>query len=142
MRGEAKRPLLVGTVIVVFLSIFTKSQALSPFETMNSAHLSMCQKDVRPSVQKRWRTMIFSRVATGDSVIPSSCEMKYEPAFQPLQGNSAFFCVRASRGPFHLRQKTQRPSRIPISEGRLLLRCLEKLAYLFSRRQGIILIPN
>ena len=27
---EAKRPLLVGTVILVFLSIFTKSQASSP----------------------------------------------------------------------------------------------------------------
>ena len=37
---EAKRPLLVGTVILVFLSIFTKSQASSPFEALNSAHLS------------------------------------------------------------------------------------------------------
>ena len=91
MSREAKRPLLVSTVILVFLSIFTKSQALSPFEAMNSAHLSMCQKDVRPSVQKRWRTMAFSRVSTGDSITPSSCEMKYEPAFKPLQGNPAFF---------------------------------------------------
>ena len=88
---EAKRPLLVGTVILVFLSIFTKSQASSPFEAMNSAHLSMCQKDVRPSVQKSSRNMAFSRVSTGDSVNPSSCEMKYEPAFKPLQGNPAFF---------------------------------------------------
>ena len=91
MRREAKRPLLVGTVILVFLSIFTKGQASSPFEAMNSAHLSMCQKDVRPSVQKRWRTMAFSRVSTGDSVLPSSFEMKYEPAFKPLQGKPAFF---------------------------------------------------
>ena len=91
MRREAKRPLLVGTVILVFLSIFTKNQASSPFEAMNSAHLSMFEKDVRPSVQKRWRTMAFSRVYTGDSVIPSSCEMKYEPAFKPLQGIPAFF---------------------------------------------------
>ena len=68
-----------------------KSQASSPFEAMNSAHLSKCQKDVRPSVQKKWRTMAFSRVYTGDSVIPSSFEMKYEPAFKPLQGNQAFF---------------------------------------------------
>ena len=67
-----------------------KRQASSTFEAMNSAHLSMCQKDVKPSVQKRWRTMAFSRVSTGDSVIPSSCEMKYEPAFKPLQGNPAF----------------------------------------------------
>ena len=87
---EAKNPLLVGTVILVFLSIFTKSQASSPF-AMNSAHLSMCKKEVGPSVQKRWRTMAFSRVSTEDSVIPSSCEMKYEPEFKPLQGNPAFF---------------------------------------------------
>ena len=124
VRREAKRPLLIGRVILVFLSIFTKSQALSPFEAVNSAHLSVCQKDVRPSVQKKWRTMAFSRVSTGDSVIPSSCELKYEPAFKPLQGNPDFFSVRAYRGPFHLRYKTQSPSHIPISEGRLLLRCL------------------
>ena len=73
LRREAKRPLLVGTVILVFLSIFTKSQASSTFEALNSAHLSMFQKDVRPSVKKWWRTMAFSRVSTGDSVIPSSC---------------------------------------------------------------------
>ena len=91
VRVEAKRPLLVGTVILVFLSIFTNSQASSTFEAMNSAHLSMCQKDVRPFVQKSWRTMAFSRVSTGDSVISSSYEMKYEPAFKPLQGNPAFF---------------------------------------------------
>ena len=91
VRREAKCPLLVGTVILVFLSIFTKSQASSPFEAMNSAHLSMCQKDVKPSVQKRWRTMAFSSVSTVDSVIHSSCEMKYEPAFKSLQGNPAFF---------------------------------------------------
>ena len=68
VRRKAKRPLLVGTDILVFLSVFTKSQASSPFEAMNSADLSMFQKDVRPSVQKRWRTMAFSRVSTGDSV--------------------------------------------------------------------------
>ena len=85
VRREAKRPLLIGRVILVFLSVFTKSQASSPFEAMNSAHLSMCQKDVRPSVQKRWKIMAFYIVSTGDSVIPSSCEMKYEPAFKALQ---------------------------------------------------------
>ena len=91
MRQEATRPLLIGTFILVFLSIFTKSQASSPFEAMNSAHLSKYQKDVRPSEQKRWRTLAFSRVPTGDSVIPSSCEMKDDTAFKPLQGNPAFF---------------------------------------------------
>ena len=88
---EAKRPLLVSTVILVFLSVFMKSQASSPFEALNSALLSKSQMDVRPSVQKRLRTMAFSRVSTGDSDIPSSCEMKDEPAFKALQGNPAFF---------------------------------------------------
>ena len=69
---EAKRPLLVGTVILVLVSIFTKSEASSPFEALNSAHLSKSQMDVRPSVQKTLRTMSFSRVSTGDSHIPSS----------------------------------------------------------------------
>ena len=84
LRREAKRPLLVGTVILVFLSIFTNCQASSPFEAMKSAQLSMCQEDVRPSVQKSWTTMAFSRVSTGDSVILSSCQMKYEPAFKQV----------------------------------------------------------
>ena len=88
---EAKSPLLVGTFILVFLSIFTKSQALSPFEALNSAQLSKSQMDVRPSVQKRLRTMAFSRVFTGDSDIPSSCEMKDEPALKALQGKGALF---------------------------------------------------
>ena len=91
VRREAKRPLLVDTGILVFLSIFTKSQASSPFEAMKSEHLLMCQKDLRPSVQKWWRTRAYSRISTRDSVIPSSCEMKYEPAFKPLHGNLAFF---------------------------------------------------
>ena len=87
---EAKRPILVSTVILVFLSIFTKSQASSPFEALNSAHLSRAQMDVRPSVQKRLRTMAFSRVSTGDSDITSCCEMKDEPAFKALKGKLAF----------------------------------------------------
>ena len=91
VRLEAKLPLLVGTVTLVFLSIFTKSQASSRFEELNSAHLSKSQMDVRPSVQQRLRTMAFSRVSTGDSDIPSSCEMKDVPAFKALQGKPAFF---------------------------------------------------
>ena len=91
MSREAKHTLLVGTCILVFLSIFTESQALSPFEALNSAHLSKSQMDVRPSVQKTLRAMAFSRVSTGDSDILSSCEMKDEPAFKALKGKPAFF---------------------------------------------------
>ena len=35
VRREAMCPILVGTVILLFLSIFTKSQASSPFEALN-----------------------------------------------------------------------------------------------------------
>ena len=52
VRREDKLPLVVGTVILVFLSIFTKSQASTPFEALNSAHFSKSQIDVSPSVQK------------------------------------------------------------------------------------------
>ena len=88
---EVKRPLLVGTVILLFISIFTKSQASSSFEALNSAHLSKCQMDVRHSVQNRLRTMAFFTVSTGDSDIRLSCDMKDEPAFKALQGKPAFF---------------------------------------------------
>ena len=87
---EGQASLLVGTVIMVFLSIFTKSHASSPFEALNSAHLSKSQMDVRPSVQKRLITMALSMVSTGDSDIPSSCEMKHDPGFKTLQGKLAF----------------------------------------------------
>ena len=42
-------------------------------------------RDVRHPVQMRQGPRAFSRVSTGDSVIPSSCEMKDEPAFKTLQ---------------------------------------------------------
>ena len=80
--------------------------------------------------------MVFYRVSTRDSVTPSSWEMEYEPEFKPLQGNAAFFWVRASRGPFQLRQKTQSPSHITISEGRLLLRCLWKVGLPLQSKTG------
>ena len=115
---------LVGTVILGFLSIFKKCQASSPLEAVNSAHLSRCLRDVRPPVQMRRRPRAFSMFSTGDIHIHSSCEMKGDPTFKTLQGNPAFFRVRASRGPFHLRQKTHGPSHIPIADGNLLLRCV------------------
>ena len=72
-------------------------------------------------------TRVFSRVSTEDSDIPSSCEMKDEPAFKSLQGSPTLFLVRESRYPLHLRQQIQGPSHIPLAEGRLLLRCWWKV---------------
>ena len=45
---------------------------------------------------------------------------------KPLQGNLNFFLIRAYRGPFRLKHKTQGPSHIHIPKGKLLLRCLWK----------------
>ena len=93
-------------------------------------------KDVRSPVQMRWRPRAFSMVSTGDSDIPSSCEMKDERAFNPLHANLAFFWVRASRDPIQLRQKTQGPSHIPIAEEKLLLRCLWKVGSPLQSKTG------
>ena len=136
VRHETKANYLVGTVILGFLSIFKKSQASSPFEALNSVCLSRYQSDVIPPIQMRQTTMAFSRVSTGDSDIPSSCEMKHEPEFKPLQRNAACFRVRESWCPFHLRQQTQGPSHILIAEGSLLLRCLWKVGIPLQLKPG------
>ena len=81
-------------------------------------------RNVRPPVQMRLGPRAFSNDCTEDSDIPLSCEMKDEPAFQPLQGNPTFFRVRESRYPLHVRQQMQGSSQIPIAAGRLLLRSL------------------
>ena len=91
VRQETKAHFLVGTVILGFLSICKKSQSSSPFEAVNSVCLSRYQSDVIPPVQMRRRPTSFSRSSRGDLDIPSSCEMKDEPEFKPLQGNRAFF---------------------------------------------------
>ena len=69
VRLETEGHFLIGTVIFGYLTIFKKCQASSTFEALYSASLSMCQRDVRPIVQMRWRPSAFSRVSTGDSGI-------------------------------------------------------------------------
>ena len=91
VRQETKAHFLVGTVILGFLSIFKKNQASLPFEALNSVCLSRYQSDVIPPIQMRQRTMAFPRVPTGDSGIPSFCEMKHVPECKTLQGSPAFF---------------------------------------------------
>ena len=132
----SKPPFQVATVILLFLSIFNNFQASSPFEALNSTCLSRFQRDVRPPVQMRRECSTFSRVSTGDSDIPSSCEMRDEPAFKPLQRNTAFFQIRASRCPFHLSEQTQGPCHTPIAEGSLLLRCLWKVGIPLQSKPG------
>ena len=97
MKQETEVHFLDGTVILGFLSILKKNQASSPYEALHSVCLSRGQSDVRPPVQMRQTATAFSRVSTGDSDIPSSCDMKHEPKFKPLQGNLAFFESGLSR---------------------------------------------
>ena len=106
---------------------FQEEAGLINFQNIELRGPLKVSRDVRPPVQMRRGTRVSSRISTQDSDIPSSCQMKDEPAFTPLQGNPTLFLVRESRYPLHLRQKTQGPSRIPIGEGRLLFRCLFKV---------------
>ena len=126
MRWDTKCPFLVSPEILGFLSIFKKSQASSPFDIELHEPLEV-SRDVRPPVHMRRGTRVFSMVSPEDSDVPSSCEMKDEPAFKPLQGNLTIFLVRDSRYPLHLRPQTQGPSHIAIADGRLILRWLWKV---------------
>ena len=91
MRQETEVHFLFGTVILKLLSILKKSQASSPYETFNSVCLSRGHRDVRPPVKMILTPTAFSRVCTQDSDMTSSCEVKDEPEFTPLQGNRVFF---------------------------------------------------
>ena len=60
--------------------------------------------------------MAFSRVSTGDSDIPLSCEMKHEPEFKTLKGNPPFF----ESGSLGVHSTCDRIHRVPLTY--LLLR--------------------
>ena len=96
LRWETQFPFPVATGIFGFLSIFKRSQELSPFEALNSAFLSSCQKYARPLVEMMQGFRAFFRVCTGYPNTSSNFEMKDEPSFMSLQGNPALFQVRAS----------------------------------------------
>ena len=115
---------------------FQEESGIVTFKALNSECLLKCQRDVRPPVEMRRGPRAFSTVSTGDSDIPSFCEMKDQPAFKPLQHNLAFFRVRASQCSFHLRKQTQGPSHIPIAERSLLLRCFWKVGIPLESKPG------
>ena len=91
MRPETEVHFLFGIVILLLLSMFKKSQALSPYDAFNSVCLSRGHRDVMPPVHMTLTHTAFSRVSTRDSDMSSSCEMKDKPEFTPLLGNRAFF---------------------------------------------------
>ena len=91
MRQENEGHFLFGTVILGLLSIFKNSHASSPYEALNSVCLTRGERDVRPPVERSRTPTTFARVSIGHSDMRSSCEMKDDPEFKPLQGNRAFF---------------------------------------------------
>ena len=80
IKWEFRSLFLFDTVILGFLTILKNCQAWSKFEAVNSTWLSMCQRNVRPILEMKWRPRAFSRVSTGDSDILSSCDMNDEHA--------------------------------------------------------------
>ena len=95
---ETEFHFLFGTVMLGLLSIFKNSQASSTYEAFNSVCLSRIHRDVRHPVQMTLTPTAFSRFSTLDSDMSSSCEMKDEPEFMPLQGNQPSF----ESGPFRV----------------------------------------
>ena len=70
---------------------FQEDSSLISFSSLELHRPLEVSRDVRPPVQMRRGTNVSSRISTQDSDIPSSCDMKHEPKFKPLQGNPAFF---------------------------------------------------
>ena len=70
---------------------FQEESSLFSFLSLELHRPLEVSRDVRPPVQIRWGTRVSSRISTQDSDFPSSCDMKHEPKFKPLQGNPAFF---------------------------------------------------
>ena len=88
-------------------------------------------------MQMRRGPTAFSRDCTEDSDIPSSCEMKDESPFKPLQGNP----TSLESGNLGIHSTGGRKLRVTLTyillrEGSPLGAC-GKLAYLFNRILGI-----
>ena len=70
---------------------FEEESSLVSFGSLELHSPLEVSRDVRPPLQMRRGTRVSSRLSTQDSDTPSSCDMKHEPKFKPLQGNPAFF---------------------------------------------------
>ena len=70
---------------------FQEMSSLISFSSLELHRPLEVSRDVRPPVQMRRETRVSSIISTEDSDIPSSCDMKHESKFKPLQGNRAFF---------------------------------------------------
>ena len=71
---------------------------MSHVEAWNFDFLLSCERGVRPLVEFRRVTWDFSRVATGESDVPSSCEGKLRVPFESLEGNQFLSLVEGELG--------------------------------------------
>ena len=137
MRCDTEDQFLFDTVILGFLTIFKNCQSSSTFKTVKSTWLSSCQRDVRPLFEMRWRTRDFCRVSPGDSDILSSCDMNDEHALSLCRKIWPSF----ESGHLGIHFTWNIKHRVPLTyvflrENSSWVAC-GKMAYLFSRRQGI-----
>ena len=117
------------------LSIFKKGQESTPFETLNSRCLLKCQR--MWGLLSRWgRDLRFIYGLHRWFRHPFILWDVRWACIQATAGNLAFFQVRASQCLFHLMQKTQGPTHMPIAEGSLLLRCFWKVGIPLQLKPG------
>ena len=136
MRQETKAHFLFGTVILGFLYILKKSQASSPLKYW-IPRSSRVIKVMWFPLSRRGRELWLS-LGSPQGIQTSLHLVRWNTSLnlRNCQGNTAFFWVRVSRGPFHLRQETQGPSYIPIAEGKLHLRCWWKVGSNLQSKTG------
>ena len=139
---EAKHPLFVCTVILVFLSIFTKSQASTPFQALKSAQRSKSQWMSGLLSRRGWE--LWLSLGSPQWIQTSLHFVRWKmtlhlrhcresrPSFE-----SGHLGVHYTWGRKHRVALTYQLLREGSSWG-----TCGNLAYLFSRRQGIILIPR
>ena len=58
---------------------FQEESSLVSFSSLELHEPLEVSRDVRPPVQMRRGSRVSSRISTGDSDIPSSCDMKHDP---------------------------------------------------------------
>ena len=125
MRSDNEDHLLFDTVILWFLTIFQNCQASSSLKQWNPRGSRIVKGMWGPF--SSWGGDLGLSVESLQGT-QTSFHLWYErwECMKPLHENLAFFRIRAYRGPFRLKHKTQAPSHIHIPNRKLLLRCLWK----------------
>ena len=137
MRQETEAHFLVCTVILGFLSIFKKSQASSPYETLNSVCLWRGQRDVRPPVQMRQKLKLSIGSPQGIQTCLHLVIWKMSLNLSHFREIGPSF----ESGPLGVHSTWSRKHSVPLTS--LLLTensswgACGNLAHLFTQRQGI-----